>query len=85
MENLAKQIVQYYRSQCPRDFDPVCMGGGQPSVPKPPAPPTTTDAAQAARDQLNKRKPKGFESTILGGGMGDTSKASVVQKSLLGA
>jgi len=77
-------VVQSRRDECPANFD-VFNFGGTPSAPKPPAPPTTADAAGAAREQLNKRKPQGFASTILTGGMGDTSTPNVVKKSLLGS
>ena len=61
-------IVNFYRSQCPVGYDPVCGPGGAPNPPKPPAPPSIDTAADAARKGLMVKKPKGFASTILAGG-----------------
>lgn len=63
----AQSIVRRYRDQAPPGYDVFNGGGGTPSVPKPPAPPQKEDAAAAALQQLRKRKPQGFQSTILSG------------------
>ena len=57
-------------------------GGGSPTPPKPPAPPKIGDAAKTASQKV--RKPAGFQSTILTGGMGDSSSAPTAVKTLLG-
>lgn len=78
-------LLQLYLSERPLGFDVYCGGGGMPAPPKPPAPPTTNDAAAKARRELDKRKPQGFASTILTGGLGDSSTGAVQKKTLLGS
>jgi len=81
--NVAKRIVNHYRTLDPQNV--LHAKGGVPSPPPPPKPPRTVDAVGAgvgARRSLSKRK--GFESTLLTSGLGDNSSSSVVRK-LLGS
>lgn len=66
------------------------LGGGvkdytPPAPPKPPALGQAASNAQAQAQGALRRKPQGFQSTILTGGMGDTSVAPGQKKTLLGA
>jgi hypothetical protein len=63
----AANILAQYRAQAPTGFDPVAFGGGMPAKPKPPAPPTANQASQSILNQGKKRKPMGYQSTILTG------------------
>lgn len=81
----ASSVVSSYTTCRPMNFDVFNGGGSVPKPPKPPAPPTTNDAAAGARKELDRRKPQGFASTILTGGLGDSSTSNSVRKTLLGA
>ncbi len=63
-----------------------CFGGGGPGAPPPPPkPPAIGDASSAgARTQYDMAKRKGYQSTLLTGGLGVTGGTSV-QKTLLGS
>lgn len=80
----AANIVAQYRDEAPENFDPQAFGGSTPKPPLPPAPPDKTDASKSLMSQGKKVKPQGYQSTLLTGGLGDSSTASNV-KTLLGA
>lgn len=65
----------------------MCFGGGAPSIPKPPAPPSDTQAGiSARREQLRRRRSSagsGRESTLLTGALGVSNQSSA-KKTLLG-
>lgn len=63
----AANLVAQYRSLAPKGFDVYALGGGVPKAPKPPAPPTANQASTTLLNQGKKRKPMGYQSTILGG------------------
>ncbi len=58
-------------------------GGGKQEVPKPTKPPTLAEASDASATAA-KKKPRGFASTVLTGGLGDTSPVATATKTLLG-
>jgi len=62
-------------------------GGEKPSPPPMPAAPTKADTsvADAERDERLRRAAAGRASTMMTGGLGDTSSAPVAKKQLLGS
>lgn len=62
-------------------------GGGPPAAPAAPAPPPEAQDAGVvgARDAERQRQRQSASNTILTGSQGDTSKATIAVKTLLGA
>jgi hypothetical protein len=68
-------------------FDEITenFGGGSPKPPPPPPVPTKADAARGVSMEASKRrKPQGYQSTILTGGAGVSNPQSAL-KTLLGS